>query len=260
MSSVTTPARFALGPALRRTLRHPEFRRGALDIGHVALGISAWGLVTGVAMVKSGLSVPMALFMSLLVFAGSAQLTALPLIASGAPIWVVWVAATCVNLRFVIFSAMWRPYFAPYPRWQRAVIGYFTGDVNYVLFMKRFPDPGPHPDALPYFWGGVAINWFGWQASSILGIVLANVIPLEWGLGFAGVLALLGITCSLLQDKVTWLAGGTAAAAAIAAYALPLRMNILLAVAAAVAVGLGIEAVERARRQARRDAQDRERA
>lgn len=40
----------------------------------ITLGISAWGLVTGVAMVKSGLSVGMALFMSLVVFAGSSQL------------------------------------------------------------------------------------------------------------------------------------------------------------------------------------------
>nr|WP_297356342.1 AzlC family ABC transporter permease [uncultured Caldimonas sp.] len=241
---------------VRATVRHPEFRRGAFDIAHVALGIAAWGLVTGVAMVKSGLSVPLALFMSLFVFAGSAQLTALPLIASGAPMWVVWAAASCVNLRFVIFSAMWRPYFAPYKRWQRAVLGYFSGDVNYVLFMKRFPQGEPHPDNLPYYWGGVALNWTGWQVSSILGIVLANLIPVEWGLGFAGVLALVGITCSLLQDKATWVAAGTAAAAAIATFALPLRLNILVAVAAAVAVGLAIEAAEQAQRQARRDARE----
>ena len=70
--------------------RHPEFRRGARDISGVTLGISAWGLVTGVAMVKSGLSVPLALLMSFVVFAGSAQLAALPLLASGAPMWVLW--------------------------------------------------------------------------------------------------------------------------------------------------------------------------
>lgn len=240
--------------SVRSTLRHPEFRRGAQDMVHVALGIAAWGLVTGVAMVKSGLSVPLAVFMSLFVFAGSAQLTALPLIASGAPMWVVWATATCVNLRFVIFSAMWRPYFAPYPRWQRTVLGYFSGDLNYVMFLKRFPQGEPHPDNLPYYWGGVATNWIGWQTSSMIGIALANVIPVHWGLGFAGVLALVGITCSLLQDKATWVAAGTAAAAAVAAFALPLRLNILVAIAAAVAVGLAIEAAEQMQRQMRREA------
>ncbi len=231
-------------------LRHPEFKRGAVDMIHVALGIAAWGLVTGVAMVKSGLGVPLAVAMSLLVFAGSAQLAALPLMTSGAPIWVVWAAAFCVNLRFVIFSAMWRPYFARFPRWQRCVLGYFSGDLNYVLFMKRFPDGEPHPDQIPYYWGGVATNWLGWQVSSMIGIGLANAIPTHWGLGFAGVLALLGIACSLLQDRATWVAAAVACAAAVAAYALPLRLNILVAIAAAVATGLAMEAADRVRARA----------
>ena len=131
--------------------RHPEFRNGARDMVGVSLGIAAWGLVTGVAMAKSGLGIPLAVLMSLLVFAGSAQLAALPLIVSGAPIWMVWAIALCVNLRFVIFSAAWRPYFAHFKRWQRMVLGYFTADLNYVVFMKRFAQPRPEPEQMPYF-------------------------------------------------------------------------------------------------------------
>ncbi len=234
-------------------VRHPEFRRGAKDIVHIALGISAWGLVTGVAMVKGGLSLPLAIFMSLTVFAGSAQLTALPLMTAGAPLWVVWAAATCVNLRFVIFSAVWRPYFAVYPRAQRLLMGYFSGDVNYVVFMKRFPEPVPEPAQVPYYWGGVALNWTAWQVSSIVGMVLADAIPTQWGLGFAGVLALLGVTASLLHDRATWGAAGVAGAAAIAAYGLPLKLNILVAIVAAVAAGLVIESAESAARSRARD-------
>ena len=59
-----------------------EFRRGVRDIVEPSFGISAWALVTGVAMIKSGLSVPLAVFMSVAVYAGSAQLAALPLIAA----------------------------------------------------------------------------------------------------------------------------------------------------------------------------------
>ena len=36
--------------------------------------------------------------------------------AQGAPLWVIWATAFCVNLRFIIFSAGWRPYFAPLSR------------------------------------------------------------------------------------------------------------------------------------------------
>ncbi len=226
--------------------RHPEFRRGAREMLGITLGISAWGLVTGVAMVKSGLSVPLALLMSLIVFAGSSQLAALPLIAAGAPLWVLWATAFCVNLRFVIFSAQWRLYFGHLPLRQRLRLGYFAADLNYVAFLRRFPEPRPAPEQLPYFWGGVALNWAAWQIPSIAGIVLADRVPTEWGLGFAGVLALLGLTYSLLSDRKSWVSAAVAACAAVAAYALPLRLNIVVAIAAAVATGLLMEQWEKA--------------
>ena len=234
---------------VRSTVRHPAFRLAAVDMAGTSLGIAAWGLVTGVAMVKSGMSVGMAIFMSLLVYAGSAQLAVIPLLSVAAPLWVVWLTAACVNLRFVIFSSMWRSYFAHLPLRQRLAVGYFSGDVIYVAFMKRFPEPKPHADQVPYFWGAASTNWLAWQLPSIAGILLANAVPLSWGLGFAGVLALLGVLLSLLFDRASWLATGVAAAAAIAAFALPLKLNILVALAAAVAAGLLMEAVDRSRQK-----------
>jgi predicted branched-subunit amino acid permease len=221
--------------------RHPEFRRGAREMTGIALGIAAWGLITGVAMGKSGMGAPLAILMSLLVFAGSAQLAVLPLISGGAPTWVVWATALCVNLRFIIFSAGWRPYFGVYPRALRLRLAYFSADLNYVVFMRRFPEPKPSPEQLPYFWGGAVTNWFAWQVPSIIGILGADVIPTTWGMGFAGTLALLGLTCSLLIDRATWIAAGVAGCAAVAAYGLPLKLNILVAISAAVAIGLLID-------------------
>lgn len=235
----------------RASLRDPAYRQGVGDMMGTGLGVGAWGLVTGVAMVKSGMSVPLALFMSLVVYAGSAQLAVLPLMMAGAPLWVIWLTATCVNLRFVIFSSMWRSYFAHLPRRQRLALGYFSGDVIFVCFMKRYPKPEPAPGQVPYFWGAATANWLWWQVPSVAGILLANVIPLSWGLGFAGVLALLGILLSMLNDRATWLATAVAGSAAIATFALPLKLNILVAIAAAVTAGLTAEAAERALRRAR---------
>ena len=215
------------------------------------LGMGAWGLVTGVAMVKGGMSVPMALIMSLLVYAGSAQLAVVPLLAVGGPLWVVWLTAACVNLRFVIFSSMWRSYFQHLPLRQRLTLGYFSGDVIFVAFMKRYPKPIPEPNQVPYFWGAASVNWLAWQVPSIAGILLASEIPLSWGLGFAGVLALLGVLLSLIFDRATSIAMLVAASVAIAAFALPLKLNILVAIAAAVAAGLVVESLERRKKSAR---------
>ncbi|RZJ08855.1 MAG: branched-chain amino acid ABC transporter permease [Rubrivivax sp.] len=222
---------------LRALAADPDFRLGARDMASPSLGLAAWGLVTGVTMVKSGLSVPLAMGMSLLVFAGSAQLTALPLIASGAPLWVLLATAFCVNLRFVIFSAQWRNYFGHLPRLRRLTLTYFAADLNFVYFVKRHPEPVPAPGQQRYFAGGVAVNWPTWQACSFAGILLADRIPPHWGIGFAGVLALLGLSYSLLTEKTLWWVAITAAAVSVATYSLPLKLNILCAIGAAGVVG-----------------------
>ncbi|KQW51295.1 MULTISPECIES: AzlC family ABC transporter permease [unclassified Roseateles] len=222
---------------LRALAADPDFRAGARDMASPSLGLAAWGLVTGMTMIKSGLTIPLAMGMSLLVFAGSAQLTALPLIASGAPLWVLLATAFCVNLRFVIFSAQWRHYFGHLPRWRRLMTTYFAADLNFVYFVKRYPDPVPAPSQQRYFWGGVAVNWPTWQLTALAGILLADRIPTHWGIGFAGVLALLGLSYSLLTERMLWWVAVTAAAVSIATYSLPLKLNILCAIVGAGAVG-----------------------
>jgi len=232
--------------ALRRLVRHPEFMRGVRDTASVAPGLSAWGLMTGVAMVKSGMSLPESLAMSLLVFAGSSQLASIPLIAASTPVWVIWATSFCVNLRFVVFSAHLRAYLMHLPRWQRLLLGYLTADLTYVLFVRRFPHPAAHDPAqreaqLAYLNGSAALNWFSWQAASLLGIVLAHSVPTHWGLGFAGILALVGVACSLAVSPMRQLSAGVAGAAAVAAFALPFKLNIVVAIAAAVALCLMLE-------------------
>lgn len=235
-------------PGLRR---HPAFAAGAKDMAAVAPGIAAWGLMTGVAMVKSGMGVWLSLAMALTVFAGSSQLAAIPLIMGGAPVWVILATAFCVNLRFVVFSAHMRHYVMHLPRWQRLVTGYFTADLTYVLFVKHFPTPGHGEEdrkaQMAYLAGNGSVNWASWTVCSVIGIVLANLIPTAWGLGFAGVLALVGMLCSLATTRLRWISAAVAGAAAVAVFALPLKLNILVAIGSAVLACLALEHFRRDR-------------
>jgi predicted branched-subunit amino acid permease len=83
--------------AERRAIR----REALIAVRPALIATFTWGLVTGVAMVKSGLTETAAVAMTLLVYAGSAQLTSLPLIAAGAPLWLIFAAGLIVNLRFL---------------------------------------------------------------------------------------------------------------------------------------------------------------
>ena len=231
--------------ALRQHAQHPAFRVGAMDLMPAAPGIAAWGLMTGVAMVQSGLSTFEALLMSLIVFAGSSQLAAVPLLLAGAPMWVILATAFCVNLRFVVFSAHLRPYVMHLPLWRRLMSGYFTADLTYVMFIKRYPqtstDPAQVQAQQAYLAGNCLVNWLSWVCFSVLGVALANAIPTRWGLGFAGSLALLGILCSLASNRLRVVSASVAGIAAVAAYALPLKLNILVAIAAAVLLCMQLE-------------------
>lgn len=229
----------------QRNYRHPEFRLGALDALAAAPGLAAWGLMMGVAMVKSGMSTPEALLMGAIVYAGSSQLAAIPLLMAGAPLWVILATGFCVNLRFVVFSAHLRHYVMHLPLWQRLATGYLTTDLTYVLFTRRFPVHGSDAAQLraqqAYLAGNCGVNWSSWVVSSALGVLLANFIPTHWGLGFAGILALLGILCSLATSRLRLVAAGLAGLAAVLAFALPLKLNILVAIAVAVVVCLMLE-------------------
>jgi predicted branched-subunit amino acid permease len=259
----------------QRFWQHKEFGEGARAMLPVAPGIASWGLMTGVAMMKSGLSLVESLAMALLVFAGSSQLAAMPLIIAGAPVWVILATGFCVNLRFVVFSLHLRPYMMHLPLWRRMLGGYLTADLTYVLFTKRFPKPDG--DALntinsiafsaysiwtegqnesknddhavaqnrarqqAYLLGNSLVNWASWVFPCVAGVLLANLIPQQWGLGFAGILALVGIACSLASSQLRIVSALIAGAAGVLAFALPLRLNILVAIAVAVVICVSLE-------------------
>ena len=225
--------------------RHPAFREGIVASSSVALGIAAWGLMTGVAMINSGMSVVEAVAMTLFVYAGSSQLAAIPLIVAGAPAWVVWATAFCVNLRFVVFSLHLREYLMHLPRWRRLVNGFLTADMSYALFTKRHPEPASDEQGRlaqeAYLAGNYFLTWCSWVFPGLLGIAVGNLIPASWGLGFAGVLCLVGIVCSLANTPLRLLAAIVAGTAAVASYALPLKLNVVAAIAIAVLACMVVE-------------------
>jgi predicted branched-subunit amino acid permease len=221
------------------------FEDGLRVMSRSVVTIFTWALVTGLAMGKSALTIWQALGMSLLVFAGTAQLAALPLIALGLPVWTILLTAFVVNLRFVIFSIGMQAHFRVLPLWRRAILGYFTADFGYLMYTSRYPDPHP-PEETPaarryriaFMYGLTSGNWSIWQLGSISGIILAGHIPQSWGLEFAGTLALIAIIVPMLDRAAARWAAGVAAIVAVLSMSLPLKLNIVLAIIAAIAVGI----------------------
>lgn len=222
------------------------FIEGFKEMSRFGVTILTWGFVTGIAMAKSSLTVHQALAMSLLVYAGSSQLAALPLIAVGLPIWMILITSFMVNLRFVIFSLGLQAHFSYLPMWRRILLGYLTADFSYFFYIKRYPEPQStserHADKnhvrLYWLMGMQFSNWALWQIGSIAGIFLASQIPNSWGLEFAGAIALLAIIIPMLDRAAARWAALAATIVAVATYGLPFRLNIVLAIVAALIAGM----------------------
>src|SRR3546814_266486 len=180
-----------------------SFRTGFLDVLPTLIATGTWGLVMGIALVKSGLTDSMATLMTVLVYAGSAQLTSLPLIEAGAPLWLICAAGFVVNIRFIIFGAALQPYFRQFSWPRRLALGYLSSDIVFVLFMTRYAnhrEKGTR-DQLWYFLGVIVPGWVSWQICSLAGIYLGTLVPQSWSLDFAAILAILGIIVPLVK---TW--------------------------------------------------------
>jgi len=229
----------------RDVRRHPEFRAGVNSMAPQLTGLAIWGLMTGVAIAKSGLSLAEALTMSVLVYGGSAQLASLPLLTAGAPAWVVLATAFCVNLRFVVFSLHLRDYMMHLPRARRLLEGYFTTDMGYVLLVRRFPhaatDPPEQLAREAFLLGTSAAAYITWIVPMVAGVLLANFIPTQWGLGFAGILCLVGMTCSMATTRLRLLSVAIAGLTAVAAYSLPFKLNIVVAIGVAMLACVALE-------------------
>ena len=230
----------------------PAAWREGFQVGLPTLfGLVAWGMVVGVAMVKSGLTVLQASAMTLVVYSGSAQLASLPLIAAGAPVGVIFATAFVVNLRFVIFSALLAPHFSQLPLFQRLYLGHISGDLTTALFLQRYPRATPERGKLSFLKGLLYPTWVAWQAGTFVGIFLGSAVPTEWQLEFAGTLAILCILVPLIINSAALCGVLVASIVSVLAHGLPYKLGLLVAVLVGMFTAIAVEETRGRRRKVR---------
>jgi len=201
-----------------------------------AMAIMAWSIVTNITLLSAGLQPLQTFWFNILVYAGSAQLAVMPLIAGDYPLWTIWLTALIVNLRFVIFSAGIQPHFKKYTFWQRLGIGYLNGDITFAKFVHRFPQSDPHSKhtELLYFLGMAFTNWTVWQLGVLIAIIFGSYIPQDWGIGFAGTLALIALIVPAIKNRTALVSALAAAITCALTINLPYRLTIVCSAIAGV--------------------------
>jgi 4-azaleucine resistance transporter AzlC len=215
-----------------------EFVSGVRDVSPMLLGIIPFGAISGAAAVGAGIPAEVALGMSVVVFAGAAQLAAVQLIAGGASAVVVLLTTTIINLRFVMYSASLAPQLERLSMRWKAPLAYLLTDQSYAVAVTRpEDDAGPKGKGL-YLLGASLALWVVWQASTVLGILLGAYVPEGSSLEFVIPLTFLALLFPAITDRATGAAAGSAAVVAVLAGGLPLNLGLIVAAVAGVAVGL----------------------
>src|SRR5712671_6043739 len=217
---------------------YAEGLRAALP---VLLGIVPFGVITGVAMVASGIAPLTAMAMSIFVFAGASMVATAQLLSQGTPAALIVLTTLFINMRFMMYSASLRLHFARLPLRWRLVIAYLQADNVYGLTLARFADRSGDRGKLEFFLGAGIPIWIAWQAAVAAGILVGAGVPASWRLEFAAPLAFIAMSVPLLRDRAMVGAALVAGITVIAAAALPLKLLVAAAALTGITAGLLLE-------------------
>lgn len=203
-------------------------------------GIVPFGMIAGIAPVDAGLGGDLAITMSLLIFAGAAQLTTVQLLADGALPLVVVFTALVINLRFVMYSASLAPHLRHLPAARRWPLAYLMTDQAYAASVTRFlRHDDPVAGHKHWFYLGTALcMWLPWQLATIAGVLLGAGVPPGWGLDFAIPLTFMALLVPALKSRPGLMAAVCAGIIATVTAPLPFNLSLILAAVAGVSAGL----------------------
>jgi predicted branched-subunit amino acid permease len=124
-----------------------------------------------------------------------------------------------------------------------------NGDIAYVKFVHQFPQSNPHSahTELLYFLGMALTNWTVWQVGVLIAIIFGAYIPQDWGIGFAGTLALIALIVPGIKNKTALVSAFAAAITCALTINLPYRLTIVCSVLVGVATAVVMDRKFKAR-------------
>jgi len=206
-----------------------------------SVGLIPWALVVGMAMSSTGFTPLQAMGMNIIVFAGTAQLGTLPLIAAEAPLWLIVATALALNLRFIIFSAAIAPGFRGIGTPARWLSGHLLTDGVFATSLDQMLRHDNPRWRLGYYLAPSLWTWGLWQTFALIGIYAASAIPKQWSLEFMATIALLVLLVPMARVRPMLIAAIVGGGSATLLRHMPLRLGVVVAICAGIAAGFATE-------------------
>lgn len=207
----------------------------------VVMGYLPIGFAFGVLAAGVGVNTFNTVLMSLIVFAGSAQLMAVGFISQGMNPLAIIAATFIINLRHLLMSASLSPYMRS---WSKSQVAWFAFELTDETF-------GVH--SLRFEQGDIAagkalrinlVCQLAWVIGTLLGVVAGSMINDVRPLGLDYALPAMFIALLVLQLRgkmYTWVALGAGALSLLIWMGGLVQWNVILAAVGAAAVAAGVE-------------------
>jgi 4-azaleucine resistance transporter AzlC len=201
------------------------------------LGAAPFGVIYAVSAIAAGLSPAQTAAMSLFVFAGASQFTAVGMFAAAAAPTAIIVTTLIVNARHLLLAASLAPYLRRAGGWTRLGLAAQLTDESYAIGVRQFLSGR---GSAAYQLGANISMYAVWQCSTLAGVLLGSVLPdpAAYGLDLVFPLTFIGLLVPLLRKRDSQIVAAVAAGLTLAgALWLPGSWYILLAGVGASAVG-----------------------
>jgi predicted branched-subunit amino acid permease len=214
-----------------------------IDVSPILVGLIPFAGVVGITMAALDIPVLVGVIGSALVFAGSAQLAVLGLMASGAGIVPMLISVLLINSRFAMYGGALEPMFRRQPQWFRLLGPHFLVDQNYGLTTAR--NDLTHPRRFRRYWMTTSMAIGAVWLTTIAGaMIFGQTIPKDSPLSFSATCIYIALLVPNMKDRTHRHAASSAAVTALAFAGLMNGLGILAGVVAGVSVA-ALHKVER---------------
>ena len=216
--------------------------RAALrDLLPAVVALAPLGLVVGLTVARTPVTPLLGIAGAPAIFAGTAQLSALTLLGTGAGLGTILVSVAVINTRLVMYAAVLEPKFRDQPGWFRWLGPHFLVDPTFVLVTAR--DDLEEPVRFRRYWLSLgvllALAWAGLVALGVVvGPSLSGAAP---ALAFAPAAVFLAMLVPRVTDRpglAAALVSGVVTAALTVPKVLPPGVPVLVGGGAGVAAAL----------------------
>ena len=215
---------------------------GAKKAIPIVLGYLPLGFAYGALASLSGISLPVIIMMSIVVFAGSAQFISVSMLAAGAGGASIIATVFLVNLRHLLMSASLSTYLHKFPRKSLPLLAFWLTDENYAVACGEFQESEKNHF---YILGLFGTAYLGWVAGGALGGIFGGfftganaVFTMEYAL-YAMFIFLLVI--QMTEHKLLLAACASGALSLLFYLYIPGTWYIMLATVCTATIGVMVE-------------------